>query len=753
MKFIITLYFLLFSILVQASLPQVNFSTSLKNVMEGDMVTVTAELSQTSSDLVMIPFHVTGSADSNDSNLQDGVLYISPNQTKGSITFQVFHDDENEQTDTIILSMLAPTNAVLGTTKVQTINVHNSDLPTLQAKISFLTVEQTALEGDVASVTISLDKAADGFIYAPYEISGSASFGSDHNLRSGTILFFPGQKTAVFSVDLFVDQETEQAEDIIIKLKSPLGNVTFGNIITHTIHLLTETSPTEMGSVSGITFKDNVGAFTNVSLELKFTGTNETFNTNSDSLGKFSFDQLPASGDFIINSQTVDNFRAKGTGSITQGHLTQEVAMVYKKIGAGKFSGTAVMNDNQSIVVPNASMVIRSFDDTYEAFTVTDSEGKFSFEDLPLLGRFYIALFHEDGRFRNSSFVITPAQPEVTNINYVIFTLPGFPNLANAAFPYGGFESWFGVGNSVVTPQSDAFGAYTKKGFFTSPTTPEPIPYQTGQEWYEEEYRLPPRTHLKTKFQRPSQLIIDKNLPCENRNFAAVLTTSQVSSGVGQGILEQYITIEDDADTLIGRVKFLTNETAEYAQMGYNDTFTVLFSNPTRSIFLKQGDVKNLTWGPGVLGFQYATQEFDIAVDVRHLRGKKAKLSFLVFDRGDNEGVSGIALSNFQILKSVERNFVESGSWTGDTTYTKNIGEVSWFSVTNPNSMTTLKITDSLILAKNQTVTIPTVKFGNEPLSRSFNIDTLNSSDIFNYTLESSWITSMPTSACPGGRK
>ena len=59
MKTFMTLLFFLYSLTSLASLPQVNFTFATRDIIEGQEVTVTAELSALSPNGVLVPFIVS----------------------------------------------------------------------------------------------------------------------------------------------------------------------------------------------------------------------------------------------------------------------------------------------------------------------------------------------------------------------------------------------------------------------------------------------------------------------------------------------------------------------------------------------------------------------------------------------------------------------------------------------------------------------------------------------------------------------
>lgn len=235
MNVFISFLMLFFSLKTFAILPEVNFTFASRDITEGQEVTVTAELSSLTPNGVFVPFSITGIANNDDHDLVAGTIYISPNHSKGFITFNVFNDSAIEGTESIIISMLAPTNAILGSLKTHTIYVHDGQEDNLPV-VNFTQATSITREGNMVFVEATLSEPSSQIIIVPFVVSGTAQFPGDHNLISGNLTFFPGSTTATFSIQTNEDGQIEDDETIIINLKAPVVNATLGS---ETVHVLT----------------------------------------------------------------------------------------------------------------------------------------------------------------------------------------------------------------------------------------------------------------------------------------------------------------------------------------------------------------------------------------------------------------------------------------------------------------------------------------------------------------------------------
>ena len=99
--------------------------TSAENVAT---VTVTAQLSESHTSAVSVPFTLSGTgATPADFTVTASPLTIAAGQTSASATITVVDDTDDEQDETIILTIGTPTNATKGTRAVQTVTITDND--------------------------------------------------------------------------------------------------------------------------------------------------------------------------------------------------------------------------------------------------------------------------------------------------------------------------------------------------------------------------------------------------------------------------------------------------------------------------------------------------------------------------------------------------------------------------------------------------------------------------------------------------
>jgi hypothetical protein len=221
------------------------------------------------------------------------------------------------------------------------------------------------------------------------------------------------------------------------------------------------------------------------------------------------------------------------------------------------------------------------------------------------------------------------------------------------------------------------------------------------------------------------------------------------------GMASQAFVVGVGQDTLVGRIRFVSNEWPEFFGTEFNDSFVVYLATPGGTRVLAKGNVNSSIWEAGVAGFNGVTAEINISVDVSAFQGKAVSLSVVVSDVGDTIIDSGVVVSNFQIIDKNGRNFYAAGSWNGNTTLSASLGQVVWITVKNINVLgTTISISPSrgqaqkLILLPQQTHTFVFSNLTSEPFIWIFNISTESDAFIVAYRIESTWIPGMPPNPC-----
>ncbi len=236
------LLFLIFFSANAFALPQVTFLIEEQYVSENDgLVTVTASLDSPATALVTVPFTVSGTANpSNDHDLRNDAFVFTAGTSRSTVTFRVFTDTRNEIEETIILDLQSAINADLGVEITHTVFLLNND-GILLPEISFAAVSQSENEGNIANVIVNLSEPSNQIVTVSFSVTGTSD-SADHNLVDSVVTFFPGETSAIMSINLVDDGIVEGAETIDIQLLSPMINASPGANTQHTLTIIDSSS-------------------------------------------------------------------------------------------------------------------------------------------------------------------------------------------------------------------------------------------------------------------------------------------------------------------------------------------------------------------------------------------------------------------------------------------------------------------------------------------------------------------------------
>ncbi len=154
--------------------PAVEFTSAAQsNAEDVAAVTVTAQLSAVSGLEVQVPLTFGGTAaDPDDYSPSASPIAIPAGQLSADLTLSVVDDGDNENDETVVVTMGAPMNATLGTTTVHTATIEDNDGPSITllepdgagdlADASFTIMWEDADPNDDAKIDLFYDTDASG---------------------------------------------------------------------------------------------------------------------------------------------------------------------------------------------------------------------------------------------------------------------------------------------------------------------------------------------------------------------------------------------------------------------------------------------------------------------------------------------------------------------------------------------------------------------------------------------------------------
>ncbi len=221
------------------AVPAVTFQMASQSVNENvGTVQVQLVLDAVSSQAVSVPFTLSGTATGSDYTLTTASPAVIPaGQTSVNVTLTIVNDALNESSETIILTMGAPTNAALGTVTSHTVTILDNDSqPTVSLSSASQNVNENA---GTASVNLVLSAVSGQDVTVPITLSGTATGGSDDYLitTSAPITIPAGQTSVAINFNIINDSAVESSETVIMTLGTP-SNATLGATTVHTITII-----------------------------------------------------------------------------------------------------------------------------------------------------------------------------------------------------------------------------------------------------------------------------------------------------------------------------------------------------------------------------------------------------------------------------------------------------------------------------------------------------------------------------------
>ncbi len=223
--------------------PGITFSSATYSIVENvssGTATITVNLSQVSGNTVTINYATS------DGSALAGSDYIT---TSGTVTFdagvtsQTFDipiiDDATaeEMNETVILTLINPANAILGSPYSATLTIQDDDVP----NISFTSATYSVAEGTPsATIEAVLSGTSTVTVSIGYSTSnGTATGGIDYGTSSGTLTFTAGDTSETFTVSINDDAFVELDETVNLALSNPV-NAALSGTSTATLTITSE---------------------------------------------------------------------------------------------------------------------------------------------------------------------------------------------------------------------------------------------------------------------------------------------------------------------------------------------------------------------------------------------------------------------------------------------------------------------------------------------------------------------------------
>ena len=355
--------------------PEVSFTAATSNPGEGDgTATITLTLSSISGQDVTIPFVLSGSAvDPDDYTITASPAIISAGDTSVDITVTLISDDLDEDDETIVLTIGAPTHASVGSVNIHTLTASDDDA---EPEVNFVAAASNAGEGaGTATVRIELSAVSGRDVQIPFGAGGGGSTADDpddYTLSSSPVVIPAGTSGADITVTLLDDTTFEGGETIEFSLGTPT-NAALGAVDSHTLTIVDNEGVPEVNFSAATSRPDEGMGTSNVTVSLSNPSTQDVtvdFSVMGSAAdpGDYSISSTPltisagdTSGDIVVTLVDDPEVDPNETVEITLGSITGGTA------GAANVH-TLTIGDNDSSEV---NLVVASSTVNEDAGTVT----------------------------------------------------------------------------------------------------------------------------------------------------------------------------------------------------------------------------------------------------------------------------------------------------------------------------------------------------------------------------------------------
>ncbi|MBN1676332.1 MAG: DUF2341 domain-containing protein, partial [Kiritimatiellae bacterium] len=204
---------------------------------EGSVLALPVTLSLVSAQTVTVDYAVSGGTASHGTDFvaPAGTLTFAPGTTNLAVAVVILDDTQEEEAESLVLTLRAPVGARLGAVSAHTVTIAPNDTRVVQ----FERAESAGSEAvSPAAVSVCLNLPAERDVMVHYAVAGgTAGSDSDFVLSSGTLTFAPGASNRVVMVTVLDDTKPEPDETIALALTGA-AHAVLGTLTNHTYTIL-----------------------------------------------------------------------------------------------------------------------------------------------------------------------------------------------------------------------------------------------------------------------------------------------------------------------------------------------------------------------------------------------------------------------------------------------------------------------------------------------------------------------------------
>jgi len=246
---------------LSGAITDVNFKTTAQTAEETKgVISAVLELNQIATDLVTIPFSVTGTAVQGlDYLITSSPVTISPGGKTTTIFITLINDAIVEGEETLFIGIDPPTNATKGPQNIHMVTI--ADPP----YVTFTTISSIKSESTTTTaLMIELSKGSSQDVTVPIVSAGTATWGAfcDYQTTPNPVVINSGSLTSLLTITIHNDLIDEDDEIAVLGLGSPI-NALLGAIPIHTMIIVDDDDPPEVAFfTSGQVVSEEIGTFT-----------------------------------------------------------------------------------------------------------------------------------------------------------------------------------------------------------------------------------------------------------------------------------------------------------------------------------------------------------------------------------------------------------------------------------------------------------------------------------------------------------
>jgi hypothetical protein len=241
--------------------PEVFFTWEEQSAEESSgSMTVEVQLETASSKEVIVPFSVEGTATrDSDYTLDSSPLVIPAGELTDSTKIHLIEDDDDEEVDeTIVLSILTPTNATRGTPGVHTATI----VSLIEEPTVYFSPASRSGDETVGTLTFNakLSAASALDVTVPFSLGGTATEGIDYSITPSPVVIPAGSSGTEITIFVNPDNLDEFNETVVVTMGTP-GNAIKGSPDVHISTILDgDEEPIVYFAKSGQTVPEDVGS-------------------------------------------------------------------------------------------------------------------------------------------------------------------------------------------------------------------------------------------------------------------------------------------------------------------------------------------------------------------------------------------------------------------------------------------------------------------------------------------------------------